>query len=166
MGGRAAPLQAKLEERIGAIAARIAQAAGLETAGVEVRGGGLHRLLRVYVDRPGGAITHGDCEAVSRQLSATLDAEDIVPGDISYTLEVSSPGLDRRLFQTADFQRFAGETIRLELAPRPGRQRRITGVLEGLSSDQSKIRLRPAGGAAVLEIGREELLSARLVPHF
>lgn len=165
MGGRAAPLQARLEERIGAIAERIARAAGLETAGVELRGGGQRRLLRVYLDRLGGAVTLGDCEAVSRQLSAALDAEDAVPGDLAYTLEVCSPGLDRRLIKTADFHRFAGETVRVELAPQAGRRRRMTGVLEGLSSDESRIRLRPEG-AEVVEIGREEVHSVRLVPQF
>jgi ribosome maturation factor RimP len=165
MEGETAPLQARLEERIGAIAEGIARAAGLETAGVELRGGGRQRWLRVFLDRPGGAITLADCEAVSRQLGAVLDAEDLIPGDISYTLEVSSPGLDRRLVKTADFQRFAGEKVRVELRPRPGvGRRRFTGVLEGLSADNTKLRLRPED-AAVMELGREELASVRLVPR-
>lgn len=166
MEGETAPLQARLEERIGAIAEGIARAAGLETAGVELRGGGRRRWLRVYLDRPGGAITLADCEAVSRQLGAVLDAEDLIPGDISYTLEVSSPGLDRRLVKTADFQRFAGEKVRVELRPRPGGgRRRFSGVLVGLSADNTKLRLR-SEDAAVMELGREELASVRLVPRF
>lgn len=166
MEGETAPLQARLEERIGAIAEGIARAAGLETAGVELRGGGRQRCLRVFLDRPGGAITLADCEAVSRQLGAVLDAEDLIPGDISYTLEVSSPGLDRRLVKTADFQRFAGEKVRVELRPRPGGgRRRFSGVLVGLSADNTKLRLR-SEDAAVMELGREELASVRLVPRF
>lgn len=166
MEGETAPLQARLEERIGAIAEGIARAAGLETAGVELRGGGRQRWLRVFLDRPGGAITLADCEAVSRQLGAVLDAEDLIPGDISYTLEVSSPGLDRRLVKTADFQRFAGEKVRVELRPRPGGgRRRFSGVLVGLSADNTKLRLR-SEDAAVMELGREELASVRLVPRF
>lgn len=165
MEGETAPLQARLEERIGAIAEGIARAAGLETAGVELRGGGRQRWLRVFLDRPGGAITLADCEAVSRQLGAVLDAEDLIPGDISYTLEVSSPGLDRRLVKTADFQRFAGEKVRVELRPRPGLgRRRFSGVLVGLSADNTKLRLR-SEDAAVMELGREELASVRLVPR-
>lgn len=164
--GGAAPLQARLEERISAIAEGIAQSAGLETAGVELRGGGRRRWLRVFLDRPGGAITLADCEAVSRQLGAVLDAEDVIPGEISYTLEVSSPGLDRRLTKTADFQRFTGEAVRVELRPAAGQgRRRYRGVLEGLSGDQRRLRLRPEGAAEVIEMEREDLASVRLIPR-
>ena len=117
------------------------------------------RLLRVYIDREGG-VTVDDCEAVSRQVSAVLDVEDPIPG--AYTLEVSSPGLDRPLRKAADFARFAGEQAKIELElPIDGR-RRFAGTLKGCEAGEVNIEVDgvlhklPLGG-----IGK-----ARLVPDF
>src|SRR5271170_8358980 len=99
-------------------AERVARSEGLEIFDVEWQVG-KQRLLRVYLDRlPGPAnpeglgITHKDCERVSQQLSVILDVEDLVPGP-PYTLEVSSPGLDRKLTKPAEFARFAGRLARI-----------------------------------------------------
>ena len=88
------------------IAGRVATAQGLEVVEVEMRGGGKARTLRITIDKPEG-VTHEDCANVSREVSTILDVEDAIPG-AAYTLEVSSPGLDRKLSRAEDFQRFTG----------------------------------------------------------
>ncbi len=101
---------------------------GYELLGVELQGQGTRSLLRLYVDRAEG-ITLDDCERVSRQVGAVLDVEDPIRG--AYTLEVSSPGIDRPLFTPAHFERFAGERVKVKLeVPVEGR-RSVTGTLSG-----------------------------------
>ena len=80
-------------DRVRSIVDRVAASSGLEVVEVELRGGGKSRMLRVFIDKPGG-VTHDDCANLSREVSTILDVEDAVPGG-SYLLEVSSPGLDR-----------------------------------------------------------------------
>ena len=99
-------------EHVRGIAERVAASSGLELVDVEFRGaGGKARMLRVFIDKPGG-VTHADCEAVSREVGTILDVEDAVPGG-SYTLEVSSPGLDRKLTRPDEFARFVGSKVKL-----------------------------------------------------
>src|SRR6185503_10666287 len=98
-------------ERVQAIAERVAASQGLELVEVEMRGGGKARTLRIFIDKPSG-VTHDDCANVSREVSTILDVEDVVPGG-EYLLEVSSPGLDRRLVTERDFKRFVGSRVRL-----------------------------------------------------
>ena len=97
-------------ERIREAAERVARSLGMEVVDVEWKVG-KQRFLRVYIDKPEG-ISHRDCEAVSNQLSVILDVEDLVPGP-HYILEVSSPGLDRKLTKPAEFERFAGRLARI-----------------------------------------------------
>ena len=126
----------KIEE----IAQRVAQSEGLEVVEVEVKGGGNQRFVRISIDQPAG-VTHGDCELVSQQVSTILDVEDVVPGG-RYTLEVSSPGVERKLLKPADYQRFQGKKARIALRePRDGR-RNWEGTLAGLED-----------GAVALETG-------------
>lgn len=103
---------------------------GLELVGIEFSPGRGGSLLRVYVDTPGGTVTIDDCERASREISALLDVHDPVAG--RYTLEVSSPGLDRPLFTPEQFARFVGEAVKINVnLPLDGRRRfhgRITGV--------------------------------------
>src|SRR5271156_4012047 len=101
-------------------AERVAHSLGLEVFDVEWKVG-KERFLRIYLDRlPGPAnpeglgVSHKDCERVSHQLNVILDVEDLVPGP-SYTLEVSSPGLDRKLLKTADYERFANRLAKIWL---------------------------------------------------
>jgi ribosome maturation factor RimP len=119
-------------------------------------GGG---LLRVYIDSPEG-ISVDDCERVSRAVSEALDASDPIPGQ--YTLEVSSPGLDRVLRTKAHFERFAGEQVRLEmLHPIAGRKRfagRLTAV------DERDVTLEVDGTQVRLAL--EDIRTARLAPQF
>lgn len=124
------------------------------------RGGG---LLRLYIDRTGGAadgVTVEDCEAVSRRVSSVLDLADPIPG--GYTLEVSSPGLDRPLRTRAHFERFAGGRVKVEsLVPRAGR-RRWTGRLVAVGD--SGVTLEVDGQP--VELALNEIKTARLVPEF
>ncbi|HKJ07925.1 MAG TPA: ribosome maturation factor RimP [Gammaproteobacteria bacterium] len=128
---------------------------GCELVGVEYVSGS--SLLRVYIDRPEG-VTLDDCEAVSYQISGLLDVEDPIPGH--YSLEVSSPGLDRPLFKAADFERFAGQQVRIRLGmPLDGR-RKFKGVLHGLRGDD--VVIEEDGQQFRLPLERIE--HARLVP--
>ena len=99
-------------ESIREAAQRVARSEGLEVVDVEWKVG-KQRFLRVYIDKPEG-VSHGDCELVSQQLSVILDVEELVPGG-SYILEVSSPGLDRKLTRPADYERFVGRLARISL---------------------------------------------------
>ena len=99
-------------EMIRTMAERVASSEGLYLVDVELKGGRSNPLLRVYIDKSGG-VSHADCQLVSEQLSVMLDVEDPFPG--SYTLEVSSPGLDRELRRPSDFEHFAGRRARLVL---------------------------------------------------
>src|SRR2546422_6212431 len=98
-------------ERVREIAERVAASSGLEVVEVELRGGGKARMLRIVIDKPAG-VTHEDCANLSREVGTILDVEDAVPGG-SYKLEVSSPGLDRKLVRPADYERFTGSRVKL-----------------------------------------------------
>ena len=127
-----------IESRVKAIAERVAQYEGLEVVEVEWRGSG-RGLLRIFVDKQGGVLLD-DCAAVSRQVSTILDGEDVVPGG-AYQLEVSSPGLDRKLLKPADYQRFAGGKVKVKLkAPLDGRQQ-LTGVLSDSTEEDFAVEL-------------------------
>jgi ribosome maturation factor RimP len=98
--------------KITAIAEQAAAPAGIEIVEVELKGSGRNYLLRIYIDKPEG-VTHADCELVSREVGAALDVEDPIPG--SYELEVSSPGLERKLGKWQDWLRFAGKKVKVVL---------------------------------------------------
>jgi ribosome maturation factor RimP len=134
------------------------RALGFELVDVELQGGRQHSLLRVYIDGPQG-ITVDNCAKVSRQLSAVLDVEDPLPG--SYTLEVSSPGLDRPLANVADFRRFQGETIkvRLQRALATGRKN-FTGRLLEVMEDRVVIEVDNER----FDLPFDDIERARLVP--
>lgn len=99
-------------EKIREAAERVARSEGLELVDLEWKVG-RQRLLRVYIDKPEG-VNHGDCEAVSQQLGVILDVEDLIPGS-RYILEVSSPGMDRKLRGAADYERFVGRRAKISL---------------------------------------------------
>lgn len=145
------------------------EAMGLELLGIEylpMPGGS---LLRLYIDRPGAehgsevegeGVSVDDCEAVSREVSAQLDVEDPISGN--YTLEVSSPGLDRPLFTPAHFERFVGESAKIGLKlPQDGR-RRLQGRIAGI--DGEIIRIDVDGQEFEVAFGNVE--KARLVPDW
>ncbi len=149
-----------LVQRVRAMAERITASEGLELVEAEWKGGSRTGILRVFIDKPAG-ITHADCERVSHQLSAALDVEDLVPG--TYNLEVSSPGLDRKLSKQADFERFAGRKARVRFEEPIHGTRQITGHIEG--SSDAAVSLRTANGETV-EIPLEDIQQARLVIEF
>lgn len=112
------------------------QAAGYALWGYEWIGGGEHRCLRVYIDDPDG-ISIDDCAIASQHISAALAVDD---PDLNYQLEVSSPGLDRRLYELAHYKRYIGYEIKLQLrAPDLTGQRRFRGVIESVTEDGSVI---------------------------
>ncbi len=133
------------------------QRLGYELTDLEVRLSGKGGLLRLTIDKPDG-IDLEDCEKVSHAVSALLDVEDPVPGN--YNLEVSSPGLDRKLTKVEHFQRFEGETLKVSMRfPIEGR-RRFRGKL--VSSDDENIVVEVDGESHSLPLAM--LDTARLVP--
>lgn len=109
---------------------------GYELVGIDYRHNPKNALLRLYIDGPEG-ITLDDCTRVSRQVSGVLDVEDPIPS--AYTLEVSSPGLDRPIFKPADYDRFKGEKVHLRLQGLYEGRRKFAGVLLGLRGDSVAI---------------------------
>ena len=154
-----------------AVAERVAASSGLEVVEVELRGGGKARMLRIVIDKPAG-VTHEDCANLSREVSTILDVEDIVPG-VEYLLEVSSPGLDRKLLRPADYERFTGSKVKLTTRNPVEGNRHFEGRLESfqdgrLTLDLSTARkkFRPAGDAAQkLDIEFANVEKANLVPE-
>ncbi|MEQ8264663.1 ribosome maturation factor RimP [Pseudohaliea sp.] len=126
------------ENRLRELLGPTVEALGFELWGVELLAQGRHSVLRVYIERPEG-ISVDDCAAVSEQVSAVLDVEDPINGE--YTLEVSSPGLDRRLFALAQYGRYLGETIDLRLRmPFEGR-RKFRGLLKGVEGEDVVVQV-------------------------
>ncbi len=130
------PASAKIEE----LAQQVAQSLSLELVEVEVKGEGNAVLVRVSIDKPGG-VTHGDCEQVSRELGAMLDADDLLPGH--YTLEVSSPGVERKLNKTQDYQRFQGQKAKVTLREPVEGKRTFEGTLAGYADGQILLETEP-----------------------
>jgi len=136
------PSPASVVEQVEHLAARVAGSYGLEIFRVQFRREGQGMVLRVQLDRPGGGATEAesvsveDCAKVSRDLSAILDVEDIVP--TAYTLEVSSPGLDRPLLRPADYERFSGRRAKLVVRAEVDGQMFWKGRLGGID-DRSVI---------------------------
>lgn len=140
--------------------APVVEALGYELVGVEFHPHTGNSLLRVYIDREGG-IGVDDCQRVSHQVSGVLDVEDPITGH--YTLEVSSPGLDRPLFEAGHFVRFAGRLVRIQLrTPLASGRRNLSGRLLGLRDDQ--VVLDCEGQEQWLP--RAEIAKARLIPEF
>ena len=117
---------ASLTQHIQAVAEKAAAPAGIEIVEVELKGSGRSHLLRIYVDKPEG-VTHADCELISREVSAMLDAEDPIPGH--YELEVSSPGVERKLGKWPDWQRFAGRKVKVVLREPVEQLKHFDGVI-------------------------------------
>ena len=113
-------------DRTKALIQEIVAAEGLELVDVEFKGGLNHRVLRIYIDKPAG-ITHTDCQRVSEQVGTELDVEGLVPG--AYTLEVSSPGLTRKLSVAKDFERSCGRVVKLQTKEPVDGLRSFRGVL-------------------------------------
>jgi len=133
-------------ETIREMAERVATSEGLYLVDVELKGSSANQLLRVYIDKATG-VSHADCAVVSEQLSAMLDVEDPFPG--RYMLEVSSPGLDRKLTKPSDFAHFVGRRARVVLKEAMGEQKVLEGRLAGFENGRVRLDLE--------EIGRQEI---------
>ena len=152
-----------------AIVARVAPALaelGLECLGVEWNAGHGGGLLRVYIDSldhegdAAGAVSVDDCEAASREISALLDVDDPIPGH--YVLEVSSPGIERPLFNAAQFARFLGQDAKVTLKlPRDGR-RRLRGRITAVEGKRIGVDV----DGTRMDIADDEIESAHLVPDW
>ncbi len=160
-------------EKVREIADRVAQSSGLEVVDLELHGGGKARMLRIYIDKPAG-VTHEDCSNFSREVGTIFDVEDAVPGG-SYLLEVSSPGLDRRLSKPEEYQRFIGGLVKLMTRdPVNGNQHfegRLKAFQDGRLSLELTGRKKSKKHEAVehgteIEIDLTNVEKANLVPEF
>lgn len=122
-----------IAERLQELAERVAIDHGLELVHVEVAGPDNKPIVRVFIDKPQG-VTHDDCSEVSLHLGTILDVEDFIHS--AYTLEVSSPGIDRGLYKRADYERFAGNNAKLKTRQPIAGQRNFRGRLLGLEGDE------------------------------
>ena len=130
---------------------------GYELSDLEVKLGAKNGVVRVFIDKPDG-VGLDDCETVSSAVSALLDVEDLLPGH--YNLEVSSPGTDRRLTKMTHFQRFTGETVKVQMRfPIAGRKR-FRGTL--VATDEENIVVEVDGESHTLPVATID--TARLVP--
>lgn len=130
-----------LLETITSLGERSAMGTDIEITGIELKGAGNARLLRVYIDKPGG-VTHGDCELISERFGKLLDEEDPIPEN-SYTLEVSSPGIERRLSKPRDFERVVGQKIRLAVQPPGENRRQLEGRLAQFANGSLELEIAP-----------------------
>jgi len=144
-------------ERVREIADRVAATSGLEIVDVEFLGGGKARMLRVFLDKsaagtdPLAGVTHEDCAKFSREFGTILDVEDVMPG--AYTLEVSSPGLDRKLVKAADFARFTGSRVKLTTRQPVNNNRHFEGRLEKLEDGRLTLDLSVASHKSRKKMG-------------
>ncbi len=146
-------------DRLTELVASAVEPLGYELLGVEYLAQGHHSLLRIYIDSPDG-ITLDDCERASRQVSAVLDVDDPLKGQ--YTLEMSSPGLDRPLFTAEHFTQFIGHEVKLRLhSPLEG-QRRFKALIKGVEGDV--IHLTSSETDEDWQISLDNIEKANLLP--
>src|SRR5271169_4157391 len=126
-------------------AKRVGQSEGLEIVEVQLLGGGGARVLRIFIDKPEG-VTHADCEMISHNVGTILDVEDVIPG-AHYTLEVSSPGVERKLSKPREFERFVGQKVKVTLRQPVESQRTWIGALKSFA--EGIITLEPTPGRSV-----------------
>jgi ribosome maturation factor RimP len=146
-----------IRTKIAALAEQAAASMGMELVLVEVRGDGGKAVVRVFMDKPGG-ISLNDCERFSKRFSVLLDVEDVIP--FSYTLEVSSPGLDRPLAKEEHFLRFAGKNARVRTRLPINGQRNFTGKIIGMVEGRLLLETAPA---RQVDIALSEIEKANLV---
>ena len=160
-------------EKVREIAERVAQSSGLEVVDIELLGGGRARMLRIFIDKPDG-VTHEDCSSFSREAGTIFDVEEAVPG-ASYRLEVSSPGLDRKLSKPADYQRFTGSLVKLMTRDPVNGNRHFEGRLKAFHDGRLSLELtgrkkskkhQAVEPGTEVEIELANVEKANLVPEF
>jgi ribosome maturation factor RimP len=134
-----------IREKVQEIAERLGADTGLEIVDVQLLGGGGSRMLRIFIDKPEG-VTHADCERISQHVGTILDVEDVIPGG-RYTLEVSSPGLERKLARPREFERFVGHKVKVVLRQPVENQRHWVGALRNFA--EGIITLEPSPGKSI-----------------
>ena len=144
------PQNEAIIEKVREIAERVGASDGIEIVEVELAGAGAARVLRLTIDKldvvNSQGVTHADCELISHQVGTILDVEDVIPGE-HYTLEVSSPGVERKLSKPAEFERFVGQKVKVVLRQPVENQKRWVGALKSYS--QGMITLEPSPGKSV-----------------
>ena len=138
--------ESSIEGRVRGIASRAAAERGLELVHVEFAGGAHAPIVRVFIDKPDG-VTHEDCSEVSRHIGTVLDVEDFIPD--TYTLEVSSPGLERGLYSLSDFERFAGHLAKVKTRGAIGGQRNFRGRIASVEGEEVLFDDRTSGRARI-----------------
>ena len=160
-------------DKVREIAERVAQSSGLILWDLELKGSGATRALRIYIDKQPEGVTHEDCAAYSREVSTIFDVEDAVPG-AAYVLEISSPGLDRKLFKPEHFTQFAGSVVKFSTRDLINGNRHFEGRLVGFSEGRLTVDLDQAGsrkkakaqGSGVIVVPLANVEKAHLVPEF
>jgi ribosome maturation factor RimP len=160
-------------DKVREIAQRVADSSGLELVEVDLRGGGKARMLRIFIDKPGG-VTHEDCSNFSHEVGTIFDVEEAVPGG-TYTLEVSSPGLDRKLLKASDYDRFTGSLIKLMTRDPVAGNRHFEGRLKAFRDGRLELELLPRKKSkkheatetdTQIEIDLANVEKANLIPEF
>ncbi len=143
-------------DRIRKVIEDVVESEAYELVDLELKGAGKHRVLRIFIDRENG-ISHEDCKLISEQVGTVLDVEDPIP--FAYTLEVSSPGLDRKLVKRSDFTRFKGHLAKIQTRVPLHNQKVFRGRIEGLTDDRIQL-VSPNGN--VIEIPVDVIRETRL----
>ncbi|HYM00704.1 MAG TPA: ribosome maturation factor RimP [Blastocatellia bacterium] len=149
-----------LSESVNKLIERVAARENLELVHWDLLGPSGKQILRIYIDKPGG-VSLDDCEKVSNEVGVLLDMEDLIPS--SYTLEVSSPGVERGLYKLADYERFAGNRVRVKTAEPIDGQRNFHGKLEGVSNNKVILQEDRVGH---IEIAYEKIVKANIEYNF
>jgi ribosome maturation factor RimP len=152
--------RAAIDRRLAALVAPVVEAMGLELVRLRLMGG-QSKTLQVMAQRPDGRMEVDDCARLSTALSAVLDVEDPI-GD-AYTLEVSSPGIDRPLTRLKDFEAWAGFEARLETEETIDGRKRFKGVLQGVEGDEILIEIGQGGQPVTIGLRFDWLVEAKLV---
>ena len=151
--------QAQIRRQVEELSESLVAAEGMELVDLEYRREGPRWMLRLFIDKEGG-VTVDDCARISRELGDLLDVKDIIPQ--AYVLEVSSPGLNRRVRKKEDFARFVGQKVQLWLiAPRDGR-RKIVGDLIGVEGEEVVV----AAVEGRFSVALKDIAKANLIYEF
>ena len=151
---------AGIDEGLRAELAAVAESAGCELVHVEYVGGVLRLMIDRPVDSPDGGVSHEHCTRVARQAGALLDVTDFGAG--RYTLEVTSPGLDRPLFEARDYERFAGKLARITIQAPGSRKKTVVARIAGLSADRTAVRATDEAKDEQMQIPLADIQKARL----
>ncbi len=143
-------------DRIRRLIEEVVEGQGYELVEADLKGAGRNSVLRIFIDKPEG-ISHHDCELISEQVGTVLDVEDLIPS--AYTLEVSSPGLERKLVKESDYTRFAGKLARIQTRIPLNHQKVFRGHLQGVQDGKVQLGL-PQGN--LLEIPLDVIHETRL----